>query len=120
MAMDEELIGLERAGWEALSAGGDAAASFYQDVLASKVLMLLPGGLRLDDREEVINSMRGAPWDSFDLSDEQVLRLGREGAVLVYRASARRGGQEYQALVNSTYVLEDGRWRLALHQQTPL
>jgi hypothetical protein len=81
--MDEELIGLERAGWEALSAGGDAAASFYQDVLASKVLMLLPGGLRLDDREEVINSMRGAPWDSFDLSDEQVLRLGREGAVLV-------------------------------------
>jgi hypothetical protein len=60
--MDEELIALERAGFEALSAGGDATASFYQDVLASKVLMLLPGGLRLDDREEVIDSMRGAPW----------------------------------------------------------
>ncbi len=120
MTMNEDLIELERAGWEALSAGADAAEGFYEDVLAPEVLMLLPGGMVLDNREQVIASMRGAPWDGFQLSDERVLRLGRDGAVVAYRASATRGGQEYEALFNSTYVLVEGRWRLGLHQQTPI
>lgn len=39
---------------------------------------------------------------------------------LVDRGQARRGDTDYEALFNSTYVLEDGSWRLALHQQTSL
>ncbi len=120
MTMSEELIELERAGWDALSAGGDAAEAFYDEVLAPEVLMLLPGGMVLDRREQAIASMGGAPWDGFQLSDERVLRLGRDGAVVAYRASATRTRQEYEALINSTYVLVEGRWRLALHQQTPI
>jgi hypothetical protein len=120
VAAEEELVTLERRGWEALSAGGGAAAAFYEGVLASEVLMLLPGGLRLEDRGTVIDSMRGAPWEAFELHDLQVLPLGRDGAVVAYRAAATRDGQRYEALVSSTYVVEDGRWRLAAHQQTPL
>jgi len=41
----DDLLDLERAAWDALSADGNAAAAFYGEVLASKVLMLLPGGL---------------------------------------------------------------------------
>ncbi|MDQ1396334.1 MAG: hypothetical protein QOG64_1593, partial [Acidimicrobiaceae bacterium] len=113
-------VELERSAWQALSSSGAAAAAFYERVLATRVLMLLPGGLVIDDRAEVISSMRGAPWDSFEFADERVVPLGRDSAVVVYRARARRGSTSYEALFNSTYIREDGAWRLALHQQTPV
>jgi hypothetical protein len=116
----DDPVELERAGWQALSAGGDVATSFYGEVLAGRVLFLLPGGMVVDDRSKVIESMSGTPWDRFDLTDERVVELGRDAAVVAYRATAWRGGQEYVALIASTYVREDGRWRLAVHQQTPL
>ena len=119
MDTSDELVELERAAWDALSTDG-AAAAFYEEVLATDVLMLLPGGMVIDDRDAVIHSMQGAPWSSFELADERVHRLTDTSAVVAYRATARRGDQEYTALFNSTYVREGEAWRLALHQQTPL
>ena len=115
----DALVDLERAAWRALSSD-DAAATFYGDVLAGEVLVLLPGGLVIDDRDLVIESMGGAPWDSYELADERVLELTPASAVVAYRARARRGDVDYEALVASTYVLEGGSWRLAVHQQTPV
>ncbi len=117
----EELLQLEREGWEALSTSGEAAGRFYAENLAADVLVLLPGGMVLDDRGEVIESMRGSPWTSFKLSDERVLELVEGSAVVAYRGTAHREGAEpYTALFNSTYVREDSAWRLAVHQQTPI
>lgn len=120
MSAQDDLIDLERDAWKALSTSGEAAADFYGRVLADDVLMLLPGGMVIDDRGAVIDSMGGAPWDSFELSDERVLTLGEDSAVVAYRATASRGGTEYTALFASTYVRVGGAWRLALHQQTPI
>jgi uncharacterized protein YchJ len=65
--------------------------------------------------------MSGAPWDWHELDDEVVLPLGDDAAAVTYRARARRGDREvYTALIASTFVRVDGRWRLALHQQTPV
>lgn len=115
-----ELLDLEREGWRALSTDGEAAAAHYDRVLADEVLMLLPGGLVIDDRRGVVDSMRGEPWESFELSDERVLPLGGDAAIVSYRAAARRSGSTYTALFNSTYVREGGQWRLVVHQQTPV
>ncbi len=121
MKAAEELLQLEHEGWEALSTSGNAAGRFYTENLAVDVLMLLPGGMILDDRDEVIEAMRGSPWTSFALSDERVLELAEGSAVVAYRATAQREGDEpYTALFNSTYVREDSVWRLAVHQQTPV
>jgi hypothetical protein len=120
MSTSEDLLQLERASWRALSADGETAARHYDQVLADDVLMLLPGGLVIDDRQEVIESLRGAPWDRFELADERVLELGGGTAVVAYRAMAQRSDQDYEALFNSTYVRANGSWKLALHQQTPL
>jgi hypothetical protein len=116
----DELVGLERAAWDALSSDGEAAATFYSEVLADDVLMLLPGGLVIDDRQTVIDSMRGTPWTSFEMSDERVLELTDSCAVVTYQATAVREGDEYKALFNSTYVRQGGSWKLVLHQQTPI
>lgn len=119
MAHLQELLELERAGWRALSSSGDAATAFYGEVLAPQVVMLLPGGLWITDRQQAIRSMGGAPWDAHQLADERVDALTDTCAIVSYRASARRGDLEYRALMSSTYVADGGRWRLAVHQQTP-
>jgi hypothetical protein len=118
--MSADLIELERSGWKALATSADDAADFYERVLARQVLMLLPGGTVIDDRAQVVESMRGAPWDSFELTDERVLPLTGDSAVVAYRARARRGDTGYEALFASTYVQEGGSWRLTVHQQTPV
>jgi len=117
--MTDELLDLEREAWRALSTSGEAAAAFFADALADEVLMLLPLGLVVDDRDDVIDSMRGEPWTSYQLVDERVLPLGDDSAVVAYTAHARRADMDYHALVNSTYRRTDGGWRLAFHQQTP-
>ncbi len=119
MGADIEVLALERAGWEALSSGGAAATRFYDRVLADEVLMLLPGGLCIDDRAGALEAMGGVGWSSYELFDERVLDLAGDAAVVAYRATARRDDDEYDAFFTSTYVRKGGRWRLALHQQTP-
>ena len=67
MKRHNDLLELERAAWEALCAGGDAAVAYYDKVLAKDVLMLFPGGMVIDDREQVVDSIRGAKWTAFDI-----------------------------------------------------
>ena len=117
--LHQDLVELEHDAWRALATPG-AAAAYYSRVLAETVLMLLPGGLVIDNRDQVIEAMDGAPWDDFELVDERVLGLGEGAATVAYRATARRGTHVYEALFNSTYVREPGGWRLVLHQQTPI
>jgi uncharacterized protein YchJ len=120
MAPDRDLLDLERQGWTALTKGGDAAAAFYDAVLAKDVLMLLPGGIVLSDRTEVVAAMRGASWTGFELRPGVVQWLGPDAAVVAYEALARRGDdEEYHAWFNSTYVRQNGDWKLVVHQQTP-
>jgi hypothetical protein len=120
MKRRNDLLALERAAWEALCEGGDAAVAFYDEVLAKDVLMLFPGGMVIDDRAQVVDSMRGANWRSFDITENHVLDLTPDSAVLAYRVKAQRdGSDDYEALLNSTYVREGDDWKLALHQQTP-
>jgi hypothetical protein len=119
MPIRGELLDLERAGWRALSSGGDVAASFYGRILDEHCLMLLPGGIIIEGRQQAVSSMQGPSWDSFELDEARTLELSDDVVVLAYLAGARRGDNRYRAWVNSTYVRHGREWRLALHQQTP-
>ena len=44
-----------------MSASGTAATEFYRQVLGDNAVLILPGGLALDDRETIIQSMSGQP-----------------------------------------------------------
>ncbi len=121
MGHTEELIGLEDEGWKALSGGGSQAAGFYERVLDSDVAMLLPGGLVLTDRGQILDSMSGAPWSTYRMEDPQVLRPTDDTGVVIYRVKAgRTGSPDYRALISSTYVRRASGWKLAFHQQTPV
>ncbi len=115
---EDDVVRLEREGWDALTQGAAAALEHYDRVLAPDPVMLLPGGLVLEDREDALRSMQGAPWDDYELEDVAVRDLGTGARLVTYGARARRGDLRYSALMSSVYVRRDG-WRLAFHQQTP-
>ena len=119
MSPEQDPLALERSGWDALATDGDAARSYYGEVLADEVVFLLPGGMVIDDRRTAVESMGGAPWTSYELVDERLLDLGSGCAMVTYRAEAVRAGEPYRALVASTYVREADGWKLKVHQQTP-
>ncbi len=115
---ERTLLGLEEAGWQALSTPG-AGAEFYDRVLDDTAVMLLPGGLRLEDRDAILTSMTGPPWTSYRLESPEVLLPSSGTGLVVYAVTARRDSDEYAALVSSLYVRRGDRWRMVLHQQTP-
>jgi uncharacterized protein (TIGR02246 family) len=113
-----ELEALERQGWEALS--GPSGAAFYEELMADDGLMVFPG-LVLDKRNTVRAIAGERPWARFELSDLRVTRATPDAALVTYRAVSQRGEEaEYRALMTTVYARRDGRWRLVLHQQTPL
>lgn len=118
-AFADEVLDLEHAGWQALATPG-GGAEFYGRVLDDTVVFLLPGGMRLDDRTDVVESMTDAAWDWYRIDDAHVVPLGQDVACVHYRAAAQRGeAPVYEALMSSTYVRRPEGWRLAVHQQTP-
>jgi hypothetical protein len=115
---DDELAALERQGWDALATSGAAARTFYERVLDHDVLMLLPGGLVLDDRAAIVEAMSGQPWSRYTLEDLRARRPTPDTGLVTYGAVADRDGKAYSALMSSLYVRRDG-WKLIFHQQTP-
>lgn len=120
MGSDDDLAALEERGWQALSTGGATAAEFYEHTLDREVVMLLPGGMVLTDRDVIVRSMSGQPWATFRLEDTRVLRPTADTGIVAYGVVAQReGSPEYSALVSSHYVRREDGWKMAFHQQTP-
>lgn len=114
-----ELIELEEQGWRALSTAGDAAKQFYASVLRDDAVMLFPGGMRINGRDNILQSLGAQPWESFRIEDVKSITLSEQTATLTYKVTAQRKNSEpYAALVSSTYVLSK-TWQLVVHQQTP-
>jgi hypothetical protein len=116
----QELVELEEQGWRALATEGDAGKAFYAGVLREDAVMLFPGGIRLDGKQRILESLDVQPWQWFRFENPGVISLTPDAATVAYQVTAQRGGDPpYVALVGSTYV-RDGSWQLVFHQQTPV
>ncbi|SDC94657.1 nuclear transport factor 2 family protein [Glycomyces harbinensis] len=116
----DELLALERSGWDALCEGTGAA--FYGSRMTEDGRMVLAHGVAMD-RAQAAASLRDAPpWAGYELTDATLVPLGEGAAALVYTGRAWREGSEtrFEALMSSAYVRTADGWRLALYQQTPI
>lgn len=118
MTLEQRLIDLERAGWDALTKPGEGAR-FYDEHLSEDALMVF--GFGVLDRAQAIEAMAAAPpWAWFRIEQTRVIVLTEDSAVLTYLATAKReAAGEYAGRTTSVYVLRGERWKMALHQQTP-
>ena len=98
----------------------EASKTFYSSVLRDDAVMLFPGGMIIEGREKILQSLAAQPWKSFQIEEPRI-SLSESAEVLVYRVTAQRENSEpYVALINSTYEISGGMWKLVLHQQTPV
>lgn len=112
------LEALERRGWEALSSTDGAA--FYADLMADDGVMVFPG-MVLDKAETVRAIADAPPWQAFELADLRVIQATPDSGIVTYDATAQRANEgEYRALMSTVYARREGRWRLVLHQQSPI
>ncbi|GAA3063361.1 MULTISPECIES: nuclear transport factor 2 family protein [Actinomycetes] len=113
------LLTLEHDGWTALCENRGGA--FYGELMTPEGRMVLVNGMVLG-RDDVVRSLDAAPaWDTYEISDAELIRLGADCAALVYRARATRPGEPpFIALMSSTYCLIGDHPRLALYQQTTI
>ena len=115
-SVTDDLLELESGFWKAAGDG-----NFYREHMAANGLCVLPVGVI--DKDETVMSIEGsAPWAAFEFRDVRSLDLGDDEAAICYRAEASRDGDptEYTALISSVYTKVGGRWKLTLHQQTPV
>lgn len=111
------LLHEEHAGWRALLEGSGGA--FYQRAMTNDAVIIVSGAVI--DRSGVIAAFDGvAPWDSYEIHEPRVVRLRDRDGILTYRVVARRGAEEVELQMSTTYVIEGGGWRIAAHQQTPV
>jgi hypothetical protein len=98
----------------------DGAAAF-EARLDPACVMAFPAPTGLLAGAAIVESLKGAPrWAELEMQEAHLARPADDLAVLAYRAVARReGGAPYRAWCTSTYRLDEGRWRLLQHQQTP-
>ena len=117
MGVAAEIEALERRGWQALS--GPDGAAFYADVMSDDGVMVFPGSVL--DRDASLRAIASAPpWSTFELADMQVIEVGPDSALVIYRATSQREGEAaYRALMSSVYARRGGAWKLVLHQQSP-
>lgn len=116
----QELLALEREGWDSLCSGD--GADFYGRRMTPDAVMVLAHGFALD-RDAVIASLDEAPpWHEYAITDERLVAIDDDTAVLVYagRASRGDGGPPFHALMSTLYTRVDGVWRIGLYQQTPV
>lgn len=119
--ISEQLVQLEEESWNALASGGDTARAFFERFLDDTVVMLFPGGMEMHDRDAILESIGDQPWSWFKIESTHVIVLSETAAILTYRATAQREGDEqYEALVSSGYRNTAGAWRMCFHQQTPV
>ena len=118
MTLEQTLVDLERAGWEALTKLGEGTR-FYGEHLAENAIMVF--GFGVLDRAQALEAMGAAPpWSWFRIEEPRVVELGADAAALTYLATAEREGEEeFTGRTTSVYVRNGGLWKLALHQQTP-
>ena len=117
----EELMTLERSAYEAFKSKN---AAFWDPFLTANFVGYSANG-RLD-RAAAIKEYSGAECDvkSYTLSDEQMIPVGSDAAVLTYKVTmdGTCGGQKLpaQQWAGGLYIREGGRWKGAFHAETPI
>lgn len=114
MAIDQELMKLERGFWT-------EDADYYRAHVDADCLLAFTEMAGVHSNEEIASQRGESNWKNIELDEKGFVRMSNDSAVLTYEVSAqRKTGEPYKALVSTGYVKRNGDWKMAFHQQTPL
>ncbi|KAF2830613.1 hypothetical protein CC86DRAFT_164586 [Ophiobolus disseminans] len=125
-AITAAICALEHRAWAALCKSG----SDLLPLLSANPVMIFPGNFLLTavSSPSVHEMLQGAdfkPWQSYILSHDEVVPLGKDSALIYYRVEATRANETFRAICSSAWILDGqdnksvtGGWKMASHQQT--
>jgi hypothetical protein len=125
-AITAAICALEHRAWAALCKSGDDLVA----LLSSNPVLIFPGGVLLTSvsSPSISDLLKGpefSPWESYKLSHDEVVPLGKDSALIYYRVEAKRDNATFTAVCSSAWVLDGsdkhgvtGGWKMASHQQT--
>lgn len=74
---------------------------------------------------EMLKSPDYKPWQSYTLSHDEVIPLGKDSAIIYYRVRATRNDETFKAICSSVWTMDGGDshgvtggWKMTSHQQT--
>ena len=120
--LEGKLVAIEKQLWEGWK---NKDAKPFEENIASDTVAINAQGIT-SGKAQVIKDITGSDCDvkSFSLSDVKLRRLGKDAAMLTYKAKqdATCGGEKIPAevVVSSTYVNENGAWRAASYHESPV
>lgn len=120
MTILDELLTLERRGWDALCDG--TADEFYGSTMTADGVMVLANGMILD-RAAVTSALGDSPaWARYELADARTIEIDRDNAVLIYVGTAYRDGADepFVGAMSSVYHRTGESWQLVLYQQSEI
>jgi len=122
----DEILKMERSKVEALKAGGEVAAKWFEDYYTDDIDYISGNG-HVFTKNDTVNEFRsGVRKLRVVIHDDYRVRVYGNTAVLTYRGNDimdRNGKPGKQELVRTTdvYVKQpDGVWRIAVHHVTPV
>ncbi|MEU0529055.1 hypothetical protein [Amycolatopsis tolypomycina] len=114
----DELIDLERRGWQALASEPGVARQFYDDVFDERIVLLLSDLPPIRRREAALDALCGAAWVEFRLHGLRCVRLTARTGVVRYSIAGAQSALPYSAQVSSVYARRPDGWKLTFHQRT--
>lgn len=114
----EELLELERAGWDSLCDG--TADKFFGGLMAADAVMVLANGMIMD-RDAVTSALGQAPpWDRYEISDPRLIVIDTNTAAVVYVGTGYRDSADkpFVGAMSSVYHRGTEAWALVLYQQS--
>jgi hypothetical protein len=119
MSLSNQLLDIEKQLWR-------NEAALYQFHVIEEALLAFPetGVITRSDAVEAIKTenAEGRRWADVRMEAIHSVQVTGDVAVLTYRVTARWEHEQSAdtALASSLYVMRDGAWKLAFHQQTPV
>ncbi|MCL5287259.1 MAG: nuclear transport factor 2 family protein [Acidobacteria bacterium] len=114
----EMLIAQEKQAWEEEK---NQNADFFRKVMTDQFVAAEPDGKRYT-KAEVLPLIPTVRMTSFELTDFQVIRAGRDAAVLTYRATVRAPAEGKETstsvLATTVWVRRGTVWKMTFHQKT--
>jgi len=117
MSDSEQILDLEKRFWEAAD-----ATAYQEDMTDQAVIVMEPAGFLTKQNAVEMAQQGNTGFTGVRLQDVKTIELNPDCAVIAYHGEGTsRQGKKTRSTVSSTYVRENGQWKLAMttHQPWP-
>ncbi len=115
MSNTDDVLAIEKGFWTQ----ADQPEYFERHVADGGLIVIEPMGFL--EKRQAVAMPADAPWSDVEMSDVESRQITPDCVILAYHGRGVRKGdaKPYEGSIASTYILQEGAWRLALSVHQP-